>query len=493
MFAKSIRWRFVLWLAFLLTFILTGFGITAYQLHRKNRFDQFDDELKRRVAALSATRRAPPPPGDRGRSPGPPPEEGFDGSRPPRRGPLPESEPPRDDSRERDLHISSEVAALFDERATNGFYFAVWSRGGGALLKRSANAPTDTPRPEQPGKDTGTYFRTRGAFREAFHYTERGDGILAGRSIVSELDATRRFALWLVAGGVAVLAVGLGGVWLLAGRALKPVEEISAAATRIAAGNLAERINVADTDNELGQLASTLNSTFARLESAFAQQKQFTGDASHELRTPLSVMISEAQTTLARERTAAEYRETVEACLDTAQQMRQLTESLLELARFDAGQNPLARAPLDLAEATRACVALIHPLANPRGIRLVLNLAPAAARGDAELLNRVITNLLTNAIHYNRPKGEVRVTTSSENGAAVLTVADTGPGLAPEDLPHIFERFFRADKSRSRATGRAGLGLAICKAILDAHGGSIEVSSQPHKGAVFTVRLPMLA
>jgi signal transduction histidine kinase len=209
----------------------------------------------------------------------------------------------------------------------------------------------------------------------------------------------------------------------------------------------------------------------------------------HELRTPLAVVISEAQTTLARERTAAEYRETVEACLDTAQQMRQLTESLLELARFDAGQNPLQRAPCDLAEATRACVELIHPLANPRGIHLVLDLAPAEAPGDAELLKRVITNLLTNAIHYNKPNGEVRVGTRSENGTAVLTVADTGPGIAPEDLPHIFERFFRADKSRTRANGRAGLGLAICKAILDAHGGSIEVTSQPGQGAAFTVRL----
>ena len=202
MLTKSIRWRFVLWLAFLLTFILTGFGITAYQLQRMNRFGQLDEELKRRVAALSTTVRAPQPPGERGRNPGPPPEESFDGSRPPRRGPPPDSESPRDDSRERVLHVSSEVAALFDEGATNGFYFAVWSRGSGALLKRSANAPMETPRPDQPGRDTGTYFRTRGAFREAFHYTERSDCILAGRSILAEAEATHQFAMWLIGGGL---------------------------------------------------------------------------------------------------------------------------------------------------------------------------------------------------------------------------------------------------------------------------------------------------
>ena len=121
----------------------------------------------------------------------------------------------------------------------------------------------------------------------------------------------------------------------------------------------------------------------------------------------------------------------------------------------------------------------------------MLNLAPAEARGDAELLKRVITNLLTNAIHYNKPNGEVRISTRSENGTAVLTVADTGQGIAPEDLPHIFERFFRADKSRSRTNGRAGLGLAICNAIVDAHRGSIAVTSKPGEGTTFTVQLPV--
>ncbi len=287
-----------------------------------------------------------------------------------------------------------------------------------------------------------------------------------------------------------VLAFALGGGWWLTTRAIRPIEDISAAASRIAEGNLSERINVAETDSELGRLASVLNSTFARLEAAFGEQRQFTADASHELRTPLAVIISEAQTTLARERGAAEYRESIAVCLDAAQQMRRFAESLLQLARFDAGQEPIRRSAVDLAENARVCVRRVGPLAEERGIKIRCDLGPAKTFGDADRLGQLITNLLTNAIHYNKPNGEIRVNTRSENGGAVLTVADSGQGIAAEDVPHVFERFYRADKSRSRAEGRSGLGLAICKAIVDSHGGSIDVSSQPGAGTTFTVRLP---
>src|SRR5205823_4097475 len=145
-----------------------------------------------------------------------------------------------------------------------------------------------------------------------------------------------------------------------------------------------------------------LNSTFARLEAAFAQQKQFTADAAHELRTPLAVIISEAQTTLARERNASEYRETVEACLETAQQMRRLTESLLELARFDAGQETMQRSSFDLAETARTCVNLIRPLAALKNIQIHCELATATVKGDPDRLRQVITNLLSNAVQYNK-------------------------------------------------------------------------------------------
>jgi heavy metal sensor kinase len=511
MFIRSIRWRFQLWLAFLLVAILSGFGVTAYRLHRGNRFDQVDLELQRRLAVLSAEVHGPPPGEmggrpfpDKGRGPGaPPPDgerrrppfEGGPGRPPPRRdGPGFGGPPgPRDDHLEtRELRLSERTLALFDEADTNGFYHAVWSRRG-KVLKVSSNAPREVPMPTRSGADTTRHLQLRGTFREAFHFTEMGECVLVGRSIVADLAATQRFGWWLAAGGASVLALGLGVGWWLVTQAMRPVEDMSAAASRISAGNLAERINVTDTDNELGRLARVLNSTFARLETAFAQQKQFTADASHELRTPLAVILSEAQTALARERSAAEYRDAVVSCLDAAQQMRRLTESLLQLARFDAGQEPIERRPFDLTAAARACVERIRPLAEERNINIQSEFMPVAALGDADCFSQVITNLLINAIHYNKDGGEIRVITNREEASAVLTIADTGPGIPEADLPHIFERFYRADKSRARANGRNGLGLAISKAIVEAHGGRIDVVTQPGMGTTFVVRLPASA
>jgi two-component system OmpR family sensor kinase len=502
MFTKSIRWRLQLWLAALLVCVLTGFGVTIYQLQRISQLRAIDEELERRVAVLSGAVRGGPPPRPGFGPPGfesrprpldldkdrrPPPPPGDHPKPPPFRGERKGPFGPRD------FEITPEIASLFDPTDTKAFYFTVWSRDG-ALFKRSSNAPADVPLPERlDNTDTRTHARTRAGYREAFHFTELADCVLAGRSISADLDALRRFKWWLVTAGGMVLAFALGGGWWLTSRAIRPIEDISAAASRISAGNLSERINVAETDSELGRLASVLNSTFARLEAAFAQQRQFTADASHELRTPLAVIIAEAQTTLARERGAAEYRESIGVCLDAAQQMRRLTESLLQLARFDAAQDPMRRSPVDLAESARVCVGRINPLAEERGIQIHCDLGPAKTLGDADRLGQLITNLLTNAIHYNKPNGEIRISTGRENGRTVLTVADSGQGIAAEDLPHVFERFYRADKSRSRAEGRSGLGLAICTAIVDSHGGSIDVSSELGIGTTVTVRLPALA
>jgi heavy metal sensor kinase len=233
-----------------------------------------------------------------------------------------------------------------------------------------------------------------------------------------------------------------------------------------------------------------LNHTFARLQASFDRQAQFTADASHELRTPLSVMLTQTQTALARERTAAEYRESLTACQRAAQRMRRLTESLLTLARLDSGETATRREPCDLGRITSEAVELLRPLAEQQGVSLAVELAPAPCSGDAEQLAQVVTNLVTNAIYHNRPGGSVQVRLASQTGAVALSVCDTGQGIAPEDLPHIFDRFFRADQARSGASGRTGLGLAITKAIVEAHGGSIEVVSELGYGRTFTVRLP---
>ncbi|MFZ0828070.1 MAG: ATP-binding protein [Verrucomicrobiia bacterium] len=283
--------------------------------------------------------------------------------------------------------------------------------------------------------------------------------------------------------------MGLYVGWRVADRAIKPVENISATAIKISAGDLSQRINVAETESELGQLAGVLNSTFARLEAAFAQQQQFTADAAHELRTPVSVMLTQTQTALGRERSASEYRETLEACQRATQRMRRLIESLLELARLDAGQEPMKRLQFDLSKMALDCVELIRPLADERGLKVHCELPSLECHGDAERLAQVITNLLANAVQYNKANGEVRISAKLQGSMILLAVSDTGEGIAAADLPRVFERFYRADQSRW--SGQTGLGLAISKGIVEAHGGTIEVSSQPDVGTTFSVRLPV--
>jgi two-component system, OmpR family, sensor kinase len=465
----SIRWRLQLWLAVLLTAVLGGFGFTVYQLERVKRFNQIDGELETRVSVLNRalrdapfTRRPPPPP-DFDRDPGPPPDH----------------EPPS-------IDLPPESSALF-----GSYYYAIWYRDG-SIIERSAGLPDEGVSPRDLDRDTLTHWRTRATYREAFHCSGFGDCVLTGRSIQADLAGMTNFALVLLAAGSAVLGLGLGVGWRITMSVIRPIEQISSSASRISQGNLTERIQVSNRLDELGSLAGVLNRTFARLESAFARQRQFTADAAHELRTPLAVIISETQTALARERTAGEYRETVEGCLDTAQQMRRLTDSLLELARFDGGVEQSPTTQLDLAELTQSCLERISPIAGQRGIRIHARLTPARVFAASEPISQLITNLLTNAIRYNRPDGEVHISTHADPASAILTVSDTGIGIPPADLPHIFDRFYRVDKARSRPQGSTGLGLAICKAIIDAQRGKIEVASIPNEGTTFTVRLPKL-
>jgi len=209
------------------------------------------------------------------------------------------------------------------------------------------------------------------------------------------------------------------------------------------------------------------------------------------LRTPVSVMLTQTQTALTRERDAASYKQTVEACQRAAQRMRKLIESLLALARFDAGQEVLNRLRFDFSKTVGEGVELVKPLADERGVKIAVETAPLEISGDAERLSQVVMNLLTNAIQYNKPDGEVRVKLESQNSLAVLTIADTGQGIAAEHLPRVFGRFFRADPSRTGA-GNAGLGLAISKAIVEAHGGTIELASAAGAGTTFIVRLPTI-
>jgi heavy metal sensor kinase len=483
---KSIKWRLQIWYGLILVAVLAGFGFTAYQLERGKMYRQIDNELIRRVGALANVLRPPPPHG---------PDFGGQPFASPPLDQLPNDTPPGQNPRRPvAFHLPTELAGLFGPADPNNFYFIINSRDGSELA-RSTNAPKvravvntrkgDELFQQRPDFFHSTSVQTVGKFRDMIQTLPPGEMIRVGCPIAPALKEFRLLILKLA--GI-ILFFGLAGGWWLVGRAIRPIDDISATAVKISAGDLSQRINVADTESELGQLASVLNATFARLEAAFAQQQQFTADAAHELRTPVSVMLTQTQTALNRERSGAEYRETLEACQRASQRMRKLIESLLELARLDAGQEQMKRMPFDLSRTVRDCVELIRPLAAERGVKIHCELPPLKCTGDPERLAQIITNLLTNAIQYNRENGEVRISAQSQNNMITFTVSDTGHGIPAENLPRVFERFYRADPSRS--SGQTGLGLAISKAIVEAHGGTIEVSSNPDAGTTFTVRLP---
>ena len=491
MIFHSIRWRLQIWHGLILLLVLTGFGLTAYRLQYANEMRRVDQELQQHLSPLMEAMRRPPPggPGGPGRPGGQRPrrieDERGDHPGSPRRPAEGEFAPPLD------LWLGPNRAAMF-EGDTNAFYYVIWLRDG-REWNHSAAASSETPFPEplQERKLSST-SRMRGSLRELYDFTPPGECILVGRSVEPELDALHQLALGLGSLGGVVLLMGLAGGWWLATRAISPIDDISAAASMISGGDLSHRINTENTDNELGQLASVLNSTFARLEASFIRQQQFTADASHELRTPVAVILSQTQATLAHERNPNEYRETLEACQRAAQRMRALTESLLVLARIDAGQETSKRERIDLSHLALEYADLLSPLAKEHHVEIRTDLRTSECLAQPQQLAQVISNILTNAILYNNRGGRATISTRLEQEWAILSVADTGPGIQAEHLQKVFERFYRADKSRSGATAGAGLGLAISKAIIKSHGGEIKVTTELGVGSVFTVSLPAI-
>jgi len=333
-----------------------------------------------------------------------------------------------------------------------------------------------------------------------FDHQERVAGAI---QVVTSLDTVndqvnKLLALLLLA-APALLAVATAGGVFLAGRALAPIDRITRTARAIEAGNLAGRLGLAPRDDEVGRLAATFDGMLDRLERAFiqqeraaGQQRQFAADASHELRTPLTIIKGDLDVLLRRQRSAEEYEEVVRDVDEEVTRLGGLVEDLLTLARADSGQAELAREFVYLDALVDEAAAGVRRLAEAKGVAVETRLAPdIAVVGDPVRLRQLVVNLLGNAVKYTPAGGRVRVTLGAVAAQARLDVADSGIGIAPEDLPHVFDRFFRADKARARAEGGTGLGLAIARWSAETHGGRIDVRSRPGEGSVFTVWLPL--
>ncbi len=308
------------------------------------------------------------------------------------------------------------------------------------------------------------------------------------RQVEASLERLRRWLLWLVPLTLAITsAVG----WFLATTALQPIGQMITQAQQVGAEHLDQRLQVPRSGDELERLAVTFNDMLERLEHAFKRLRQFSAAASHELRTPLTVLKGELEVALRKPRDAEEYQRVLHTQLEAINDMVRVVEELLMLARSDVVEGALEWQPVELAGLARHVVQTLQGIADQKSIRqVVVSDAPVWVRGERRLLERLIANLLENAIRHTPAQGEVVVESHTEADAACLVVRDTGPGISEDKLPQIFDQFFR--RARSTATGPStGLGLGICRWIAEAHQGQIHVDSPPGQGASFTLRLPL--
>lgn len=317
--------------------------------------------------------------------------------------------------------------------------------------------------------------------------------VQVGTSLNDQYETLRKFEIIFAVSiplGVLVLC---GGGWFLAGRALKPVDEITRSAQRITAENLSQRLVVVNPNDEIGRLAETFNSTLSRLEASFIRTKRFFADISHELRTPLTIIRGEAEVGMKWAKDPEEFREIMTSTLDEANRMSAIVESLLELSRAEEGGLHLESHEIDIPQFLSGLAKEFQQqsrITEQNKKVVITHSSQVCVLGDQRRLRQVFLNLLDNALKYTPEGGTVRVGISGANNVVMISVSDDGPGIPPEDIPHIFERFYRVDKSRNRGDGGSGLGLSLVKSLLEAHGGTVSVTSTVGKGSVFTVTLP---
>ena len=291
------------------------------------------------------------------------------------------------------------------------------------------------------------------------------------------------------------LAVAAFAGYALARRALAPLEQMALRAEQITSEHLDERLPTDNVDSELGQLARAFNSTLARLEQSFEQLRRFTSDASHELRTPLTAMRSVGEVGLQKDGSREEYRDTIGSMLEEGNRLTRLVDSLLTISRADAGAIPFHPSVFSVLELTREAAALLEVLMEEKSLRLTLTGDESAlVRGDRLFLRQSLVNIIHNAVKYSPLRGTISVNVRPDGaGRVTIEIADDGPGIPPEHVTNVFDRFYRVDQSRTRNEGGAGLGLSIANWAVQAHGGEIGLDSAPGAGCTFRICLPAVA
>ncbi len=456
---RSVRLRLTLWYVLLLAAILAAFSGGIYLALRQQLYVSLDTSLRSRATTVLEVIE-------------------YENGRPTLSGTISAFDP----------NVGEHFVRLFD--TTGAVTFDDSTAMGDIPIDpravQAALAGRPTTRSVSAGGET---LRTRTV---PIQRNSRVFGVLEV-GLRDEVPGTLRslLVIFAVAGPVTLLLASLGGIFL-AERALAPIDKVTRVARRISAEDLSQRLDLRLPDDEVGRLARTFDEMIARLDDAFRRQRQFTADASHELRTPLTAIKGQVEVALARPRRLDAYREVLRNVNEEVDRLIRLVGSLLTLARADAGQIPIASEPVNLAGLVAAGVEQVRPAGEGRRVELIVAPGPPVTlRADEDLLLHLLLNLLDNALKHTEAGGRVVAGWGLDDGCAELWVRDTGAGIAAEHLGRIFDRFYRADKARSRAEGGAGLGLSICRWIAEAHGGSIAVASAPGRGSTFTVRLPL--
>lgn len=355
---------------------------------------------------------------------------------------------------------------------------------------RSLEGPEIDSRMVEEAGESFLYLSRKG-YREIIQKATKHSLIVVGTPM-GQYETKIAAMKWnLIAIGGGVIFIGLMGGAYLASDAIRPIRLISTTAERISKGQSQQRIKSSETDSELGRLTLVLNRAFDQLDQMVQKQVRFTADASHELRTPITIIQCQTQAALQKHREEHEYRRALLACQRAGTRMNGLIASLLELARADSGRMDLVLQRINLAPFLTQAVQFVEPLTEQCDVEIDHMLKDTFVEIDTERMNQVLTNLLTNAIQHNPTGKKVLVECDNENEAAIIRVRDCGKGIPEDELPYLFERFQRGDASRSRKSGGYGLGLSICKAIVEAHGGTISVTSVIDQGSTFVVRLPL--
>ncbi|MCX6602239.1 MAG: heavy metal sensor histidine kinase [Acidobacteria bacterium] len=389
--------------------------------------------------------------------------------------------------------LSEELAEQASMTAA-GAYFRIAGQDGQWIYQSKGSEEWSMPGPRLPEQGRIQTVETGGGPARVLAASVRVGTIQIGAPLGSFYEMLNGF-LWtaVVVSPALLFLAGAGGYWL-SRRALEPVDAITRTAQTISEKDLSQRLPERGVGDELDRLSATLNAMFGRLESSFERVTRFTADASHELRTPVAVIRTTAELARSRPRSEQEYERALDTIQAESEHISALIDDLLLLARADAGKEEFAGEPLDLRESVRSVCAKVRVLAEARGIGLEEETsAEVRVQADGRAVHRVLLILLENAIQYTAEGGSIKVAATMEAGWARVTVRDTGVGIAAEDLPHIFERFYRASKDRSRRGGGVGLGLAIAEWIAARHGGTITVESVWGVGSTFILSLPVFS